>query len=899
MHEALKSAVIVVALLSPEYLKSDHCQAEWMNAIAGDPLNRNGRLVLLRVAECEPPGLLTGLAYWDLVQIREDRALLADVVRKAVLEDHHDATPIAGPYWRAPRSIVDSNAIRPTPCFTGRDSELDAMSFALKRTNAVVALHGMGGTGKSSLAREYARRNLDQYAVVWWLNANTESEIIDGFVALGSLFVRGLDSTADRYAAAQHVLSTLLTGFKKPVLLIFENLQNESDLIRWRPRQGAQILVTSRKANWGGDIIPISVNSLPIDDAARYLRSESTRKDLSDHDIRAVAEKLGGLPLAMAHAAQVLKSRRNVTAASYLERITARMDNAPSGTDYPRSVFATFQEQLTQAEAEAPGAVAIISLIAFFSSEAIPEKLFQQLPETYPTGLMPTISSEPVQDLWSTIVDPTKLEDALGALDNFSLIQFSPETRTYDVHRLVQAVARQLLGDAASSWSEAAIMILSAAFPEPDYANWGDCAKLVPHARVIIGTATDRMLVSEANLLKKVWDYLYQRAQYSEAEFFARRALLINERVFGSDHRSVALSLNDLARLYSAQARYAEAENLFKEALSIDERVLGSDHFEVAELQHNLANMYEAQGRYEEAEALHVRSLEITEGAFEADHLSVASSLAGLAGTLIAQGRYAEAEPMCVRALAINERNLGPDHVDVAMSVGNLAFLMERQGRYEEAEPLCARALAINERVLGLDHLHVSHDLNDLAAVYEKQGRYLEAEPLFVRSLAIRESALGSDHPSVGNSLNNLAMLYESQKRYIESEALYLRASSITERALGTEHQDFAVGLNNLAYLYFVLKRYKEAESLYVRALSIYDRVLGPDHPCVAESLENLASLYEKERRYKESETLLLRALAIYEHTAHPNFKDCLNRLVALYESQGYRRKATALRSRF
>ena len=47
----------MVALLSPEYLSSEHCQAEWQNAIAGDPLNTKSRLILLRVAECEPAGL--------------------------------------------------------------------------------------------------------------------------------------------------------------------------------------------------------------------------------------------------------------------------------------------------------------------------------------------------------------------------------------------------------------------------------------------------------------------------------------------------------------------------------------------------------------------------------------------------------------------------------------------------------------------------------------------------------------------------------------------------------------------------------------------------------------------------------------------------------------------------
>ena len=52
MHAALESGARVIALLSNEYLASDHCAAEWQNAIAHDPLNKQGRLIVVRVAEC-------------------------------------------------------------------------------------------------------------------------------------------------------------------------------------------------------------------------------------------------------------------------------------------------------------------------------------------------------------------------------------------------------------------------------------------------------------------------------------------------------------------------------------------------------------------------------------------------------------------------------------------------------------------------------------------------------------------------------------------------------------------------------------------------------------------------------------------------------------------------------
>jgi hypothetical protein len=62
MHETLESGARVIALLSPEYFKSEHCLAEALNAIGHDPLNKKGRLIVMRVTECAPGGLFTTLA---------------------------------------------------------------------------------------------------------------------------------------------------------------------------------------------------------------------------------------------------------------------------------------------------------------------------------------------------------------------------------------------------------------------------------------------------------------------------------------------------------------------------------------------------------------------------------------------------------------------------------------------------------------------------------------------------------------------------------------------------------------------------------------------------------------------------------------------------------------------
>ncbi len=164
MHYALSCGSRTVALLSPDYLASQHCGAEWMNTIAHDPLNRDSQLIVLRIQPCDPPGLLKSLAYWNLVPLLTPghADTLRDVVLASLRMDRQTG-PLAGAarYFEAAKPILHAE-IKPTANFTGRAAALAAIGAALERgaktaITQPAAVHGLGGIGKSTLAREFAR----------------------------------------------------------------------------------------------------------------------------------------------------------------------------------------------------------------------------------------------------------------------------------------------------------------------------------------------------------------------------------------------------------------------------------------------------------------------------------------------------------------------------------------------------------------------------------------------------------------------------------------------------------------------------------------------------------------------------------------------------------------------
>ena len=81
----------------------------------------------------------------------------------------------------------------------------------------------------------------------------------------------------------------------------------------------------------------------------------------------------------------------------------------------------------------------------------------------------------------------------------------------------------------------------------------------------------------------------------------------------GSEHLTLAITLNNLALLYQAQGQYAQAEPLYQRALALWEKALGPEHPLLVISLHSLVLLYQSQGHEAQAEPLYRRALAILE----------------------------------------------------------------------------------------------------------------------------------------------------------------------------------------------------------------------------------------------------------------------------------------------
>ena len=353
--------------------------------------------------------------------------------------------------------------------------------------------------------------------------------------------------------------------------------------------------------------------------------------------------------------------------------------------------------------------------------------------------------------------------------------------------------------------------------------------------------------------------------EYSLAEGFHKKALMIREKIFGEDHTDTASSYNNLASVYISLGEYNQAKELLEKALVIWKKINGENHVDVATSYENLALVYSSLGEYNQAKELHEKALVISKRINGEVHVNVATSYNNLASVYSSLGEYNQAKEFSQKALMIREKIFGEDHADVASSYNNLASVCRSLGEYNEAKELHEKALVIWKKIFGEDHVNVATSYNNLASVYSSLGEYNQAKEFSQKALMIRERIFGEDHADIASSYNNLASVYRSLGEYNEAKELHEKALVIWKKIFGEDHAEVATGYNNLASVYSSLGEYNQAKELYEKALVIWKKIFGEDHAEVATGYNNLASVYSSLGEYNQAKELYEKALVIWK----------------------------------
>ena len=754
--------------------------------------------------------------------------------------------------------------LAPRPVFlAGREELLAELEARLAGDDEnlrprVVALTGLGGAGKTSVAVEYAHRHLGELGVAWQLPAEDPAVLAAGFGELAAQL--GAAEGGDPVAAVHSVLAAGPARW----LLVFDNAPDRGSVVSFVPPAGrGRVLITSRNQIWPpGQALEVPV--LEAEVAAEFLAGRT-----GDADRRAalgLAGELGGLPLALEQAAAYVHASGGSLAgylASFLQR---RPDLLGRGepTGYPQTVATTWTlafEDLAQA---APGAAGLLRLLAFCAPEAIPLRLLLR-PRP---GLAGRLGEQVAPVLGPLLEDELAAGDAIAALRRYSLIS-PPADGSVSVHRLVQAVTTdQMPTELASRWRQAAAALIEAAIPADTTlpGTWPDCAALLPHAQAVLDLTSGGMgqiaqylghsgsypaardlfrviadahteadaygaehpvtLADRASLAR--WTGLAGDAAAARDQLAA--LLPLRERVSGPEHPATLAARHELAYWTGQAGDAAAARDLFAALLPLRERVSGPEHPATLSDRSNLARWTGQAGDPAGARDQYAALLPVRERVLGPEHPATLTARHELASWTGQAGDAAAARDQLAALLPVRERVSGPEHPATLAARANLAYWTGQAGDAAAARDLFAALLPVRERVLGPEHPATLTTRAELAYWTGEAGDAAAARDQYAALLPIRERVQGAEHPDTLTTRAHLARWTGHAGDAAGARDQVAALLPIRERVQGTEHPDTLIARHELAYWTGEAGDAAGARNQVAALLPIRERVQGAEH---------------------------------------------------------------------
>jgi predicted ATPase/DNA-binding SARP family transcriptional activator len=650
-------------------------------------------------------------------------------------------------------STPPHNLPAPLTSFIGRETELATLEPLLEPSDPsvrLVTLTGPGGTGKTRLSIELARRLLSAQPPLF----------PDGvfFVALAA--VSNPDLVAPVIAEALGVkekeavplLELLKESLRaKQVLLVLDNMEQVveaaplvGDLLEAAP--GLRLIATSRilLRLYGECEFPVEPLALPdleqlpppaelahFAAVALFLERARVAKPgftLTESNAAAIAEicvRLDGLPLALELAAAQTKL---FAPAAMLAQLAKRLDflrlrarNLPERQQTLRATIDWSYNLLDESERQ------LFSSLAVF------------------TGTFTLAAAEAVMaetDLTMSVLD------GLLALAEKSMIRQRPAEGSDNLSfRMLMTVREYALERLEESGLAAERQRRHAHY----YLSLARAAKPKLHGREQLEWL-DRLTAEEGNL----------RAALTWA---------LDEAAPADFHDLAALASLDLARFWLLRSHASEARLWYTRALARVDSLKPATHIKML----NQAGWEaQSQGDFAVADAYHEQALALARQTN--DLASTATTLHFLGASAGRQSDFQRSATLLSESLALHQQ-AGDLSSQAHLLWNNLAIVFKRLGDYDQARSLLEAGL-VEVRKMG-DNVSIANALANLGNVYLLQGDGRQAAAVHRESLTLRQ-AMG-DQRGLASSLTSLAELAVSTGEYERAARLHGIAELLRE----------------------------------------------------------------------------------------------------------------------
>ncbi|KAK0730143.1 hypothetical protein B0H67DRAFT_560920 [Lasiosphaeris hirsuta] len=707
--------------------------------------------------------------------------------------------------------------------FTGRSDVLAHIYSVLKpdkpdgkpNAQAVFALCGLGGVGKTQVAIRFAKDYESSFQAVLFAHADEPANLIADFARF-AVELGLVDQEEPDYLYSCDQLKKWFEETDVPWLLILDNADNPNNtLLDFWPRcdRGA-ILITSRAkalaAKFNCQILPPLREEEAIDLLIKLTGMGSINMldtyplDGRNHDghqeqreaARQIVRRLGCLPLGIYQAANLIVNdscffTEFLSAYDYHDLFTSTEDTGlfrnPNEEPYRHTLLNVWSMNFDSLSEDSQH---LINVLSFFNPDMIEvEMLASGAKKAFSAGVSG----------WSTIDDARKLTKQKAMILQSSLLDQNHATKTLSMHRLVQAACQQRMGQKERQDAfHMASSLLHYIWPvaprksrhRPDL--WPAQGRLIPHVLSLCRFYEDSQRQKGATLTgtMEFAELLYNASwhNYERGTFEHSEPLLRTAEQYCLGHDGCELILADI---YGARASVATETNQPSSALG------------------NFKLQYESIDRA------------VKRGMVELPDIRFCFGLGGMGNGTHGMGQYEEAELWYRRCFEAFEGL----NADKRMYGGNLAFCLIWQGKLDEAQRVLDPIIN-SVPDTGFRTGYIMYPLGNLQIARGELGKAFKTHS---EALKIYQLNLGDNHRRTADLCHKVGWHHHARKEYAQAVELLNRALAVFEARPAWYRNERARTKYKLGCVLQDMGKLKEGTRLVNEAEQIRRDIVGPN----------------------------------------------------------------------
>lgn len=766
----------------------------------------------------------------------------------------------------------------PPPDFVGRTEQLAQLAATLTagHSAAIIALHGMGGIGKTALAQQLAAILTPHFrSGIFWadlaLHAGSAESILRTW---GALCGADLSQEPNSTVLAEWVRALLAARCEAQgaLLVVLDDVRAEwlttARLLKQSLPAAASILLTARDVDLAAalDAEVVQLDVLPEESAYNLLANRVKPQTIltPESTVKSLLKQLGYLPLAIRLAAAYASKMARKPGFELNQFVTDVATRAMSLLDAPggNGLAATFE-------------------ISYAALGAEQQRVFRYC-SVYSPALL---TVEHMAGL--LVLEPTAVESALDGLVTAALLEWDQQVaRRYVLHPLLRQYGYALLQDLemsqtvhqqaaeylltlvqkrgytpeeileevdqrekAQQWETMALhaSVFVDILAQLGYWDEIEC-RLIKAQKHIQGVTNNERLV--ATLWNSRGNIANLQVRWEHAISCYERALIHFEHL--GDNQGVARTYNNLGTIYCSRGELDKALAFQKQSLAIKKQL--GDRYDMALAYQNLGAIYQRKGDWEQAVDYYEQALQICEQVGNARGVAQITTNLGVAYEI--NGYWDKAISFYEQSFATYKQT--GDIYGAAKTLMGLGVVYVNKGSLDNAMQIFKQALKFFETVG--DRNGIAQIKINLGTVYGSNGDWDKAINHYEQSLATLDQM--EDSYSIAVAKIGLGNAYRWKEESNKASSFYEQALAIYEQ-LGNS-QGIAYAKAGLGSVYQQKGDLDKAINFYEQALPTIE--MFGDRLGLAEVYEYLGSCYQSHGDTEQAVYHFARAFLIFHH---------------------------------